>query len=198
MDLPNRHSIRLNGYDYTQNGYHFVTICTQNRECLFGEIKNVGEIKDVGAGSSRPKSEMVLNNLGEIVESVWQSLSQHYPVKLDKFQIMPNHFHGIIIIDHSGQKNTLGNIIAFFKYQSTKQINNIGREDPAPTEKITFQKIFQRNYYEHVIRNELELNKIREYIQINPTIWDRDRNNPNNLKSPTNLRPPLPSKHKIS
>ena len=196
--MKNRHSIRLKWFDYTSNGAYFVTICTQNREYLFGDVVN---------------RKMETNTMGNLVVSIWESLPDRFPVIIDTYQIMPNHFHGIIIIDNSVgaplvgaldlgrvqdpplRKITLGNIIAYFKYQSTKQINNVGvgysdpnnigrennnirRENPAPTE---YQKIFQRNYYEHIIRNEKDLNKISQYIMDNPLMWERDRNNPENI-----------------
>lgn len=151
-DLPNRKSIRLQNYDYTQEGLYFVTICTQNRECIFGEIVN---------------EKIKLNYVGKIIESVWQSLSNRFPVKLDTFQIMPNHIHMIIELTGGSMGGsrpapTLGMIIGFLKSESSKRIGH---------------PIWQRNYYEHIIRNETELNKIREYIQTNPQRWERDRNN---------------------
>lgn len=105
---------------------------------------------------------------------------------------MPNHIHGIIIIRNtktnvgagfSRPMNSLnpilGQIVGYFKYQTTKQINILmkGSEDPTPTKNIKFKQIFQRNYYEHIIRNEYELNRIRQYIRDNPMNWDGDRNN---------------------
>ncbi|MDO8570607.1 MAG: transposase [Candidatus Daviesbacteria bacterium] len=164
-DLPNRQSIRLRNYDYSSEGAYFVTICTQNREMLFGDIVN---------------GIMVLNDIGKIVEFVWESLPQHYKVELGPFQIMPNHIHMIIMIVGAGFSRpiTLGNIIAYFKYQSTKQINTniMGSENPTPTD-IKYPKAFQRNYFEHVIRNEKDFDKISWYIENNPQMWDEDENN---------------------
>jgi len=170
----NRQSIRLKNYDYSQSGLYFVTICTQNRECLFGNIIN---------------GKMKLNAAGKIIESVFKSLPKRFPIVLDEFQMMPNHVHMILVIQpHTtyGSNNgrddrapTLGKIIAYFKYESTKQINNIVGAGIIPPD--TIHKIFQRNYYEHIIRNENDLNKIRKYIIKNPNMWDRDRNNPKNL-----------------
>lgn len=136
MELPKRKQIRLKEYDYSQQGYYFVTICTQNRECIFG---------NVGVGRDRPdgaKPEMVLNEMGKIVQSVWESLPKHHPVKLDQFQIMPNHVHMIIIIRNgtgiarrastggsrpapTEYKQTLGFIIGLFKSEITKRIRII-------------------------------------------------------------------------
>lgn len=98
MELLKRKQIRLKRYDYSEAGYYFVTICTQNREFLFGSI--------VGVGRDRPdnaKPEMILNEMGKIVKSVWQSLPKHHPVELDQFQIMPNHVHMIIVITGASQ-----------------------------------------------------------------------------------------------
>src|SRR3990167_1687244 len=177
MELLKRKQIRLKGYNYSQSGCYFVTICTQDRKMLFGNI--------VGVGRDRPdnaKPEMVLNGMGKIVQSVWQSLPKHHTVELDQFQIMPNHVHMIIIITcalrstgasrraPTEYKPTLGFIVGLFKSEITKQIRVI-------TGNPEFM-VWQRNYYEHVIRDEFELNKIRGYIKTNPEMWDRDRNNP--------------------
>lgn len=183
-----RKSIRLKNYNYSQSGYYFITICTQNRECLFGDIVD---------------GKMIFYETGKIVEYVWKSLPNHHPVELDAFQIMPNHVHMIIHIvgrgNIMGRENpaptilgpiplghvygsgnptpTLGQIIAYFKYESTKQINQYYvRAGIIPPN--TIKKIFQRNYYEHIIRNEDEYMRIKQYIRLNPQIWKRDRNNP--------------------
>lgn len=183
--LPQRKSIRLKNYDYSQEGAYFVTICTQNREEIFGEIIN---------------GKMVLNQMGEIVDQTIQETPKiRQNVQIDIYQIMPNHIHMIIIITDNSQhptdpRPTLGNIVAYFKYESTKQINSTsvgagysrpingsenrtGSENPTPTDQ-KYPKIFQRNYFEHIIRNEQELFKTRQYITLNPQMWDRDRNNP--------------------
>ena len=182
--LPNRQSIRLPNYDYSQQGLYFITACTQNREYLFGDI--------VRANHDSPQPNMILNDFGKTVDSVWQSLPNRFPIKLDAFQIMPNHVHMIINIvgaihesphhespnlirpDHDGahrdaplQRSLLSQCIGYFKMNSTKLIHQI---DPNI-------KIWQRNYYEHIVRNDVELFKIREYIENNPKMWDQDRNN---------------------
>jgi len=187
-----RKTIRLKGYDYSQSGFYYVTVYTQNRECLLGEIID---------------RKMVLNEIGEIVDKWWLEIPKRFNgIKLDKYQLMPNHIHGIIIINNrdngrenrdNGRENrapTLGKIIAYFKYQSTKQINQYlvgaGIIPPSgiiPSSGVTSsesiipnnKKIFQRNYYEHIIRNENELNAIRQYIIDNPKNWAKDENNPN-------------------
>ncbi|MDO8609795.1 MAG: hypothetical protein Q7R95_04550 [bacterium] len=188
MDLPNRQSIRLNNYDYSHQGYYYITICTYQRMYLFGTIKN---------------DQMVLNQNGNIILSVWKSLPDHHNIELDKFQIMPNHIHGIIIIRlkscGSHQKNsgglrpapTLGMIVGFLKSESTKQIRKyiVGATRGSPVnERNTYvnrgspdtirygynMNIWQRNYYEHIIRNEKELYSIRQYIINNPKNWKND------------------------
>lgn len=148
--IKNRQSIRLKNYDYSQSGLYFMTICTQNRECLFGDI--IGH----------PVS-MILNQYGKIIENVWESLPDHHSVELDVFQIMPNHVHFIlhIVLGASRRAPTmLGFIVGMFKTECTKQINKLRNTHG--------QKIFQRNYYERIIRTENDLNKIREYIKLNP------------------------------
>lgn len=172
----NRQSIRLKNYDYSKSGYYFVTICTENRLCIFGDIV-------VGATRGSP-THMELNEMGKIIENIWESLPNHHPVKLDTFQIMPNHVHFIIqIVDSGGSRpndvggsrpapTTVGTIVGLFKSECTKQIR-IGSPKT---------HVWQRNYYEHIIRTENDLNKIREYIINNSLMWDRDRNNPINIK----------------
>jgi REP element-mobilizing transposase RayT len=115
-----RRSIRLADYDYSRAAAYFVTICTQNRECLFGKIV---------------EGKMELNTVGHMLQSVWEEIPRHYPgVATDEFVIMPNHVHGIIIIREDPvpkrrggvpplQKPVLGRIVAYYKYQTTKQIN---------------------------------------------------------------------------
>jgi REP element-mobilizing transposase RayT len=141
--------------------------------------------------------EIRLNEVGQIVQSAWYKLTQRYPeVELGAYVLMPNHFHGIIILhsdsvgarssrpdesktvgsscpNNKGRENrapTLGKIVAYFKYQTTTQINAIRN--------INIQKFWQRNYYEHVIRNEADLAEVREYILNNPARWNEDENNP--------------------
>lgn len=186
-----RRSIRLKNYDYSQAGAYYVTIVVQERECLFGEIVD---------------GEMYLNEYGEIVQKWWHEFPIHFPnVELGAFVIMPNHVHGIIFIttdrrgevlsprndpkkniqdvnnidetnDQGGetpplQHPTLGQIVAYFKYQSTKDMNRIETEQ-------AITKFWQRNYYEHIIRDEKDLQNKTDYIDANPLLWDEDENNP--------------------
>ena len=182
---PQRKQIRLKGYDYSQSGWYFVTVCTFNRENIFGDI--------VGATLGSP-AYMKLNEFGKIIESIWQSLPKHHPVELDVFQIMPNHVHFIIHIFNTNRtrpygaggsrpapttKTKLGTVIGLFKSECSKQIHIVGatRGSPEHTRGSPKIHIWQRNYYEQIIRNETDLHKIREYIQSNPLMWERDRNN---------------------
>lgn len=121
---------------------------------------------------------MELNDFGEIVANIWESLPNHHPVKLDMFQIMPNHVHFIIEIIMGASRRAptiLGTIVGLFKSECTKQMNNVGATRGSPNFK-THSSPWQRNYYEHVIRNENELIKIRKYIKYNPLFWNRDIN----------------------
>ena len=190
-----RKSIRLQGYDYSQAGAYYVTIVTYQRDCLFGEIVD---------------GEMYINAYGEIVQKWWDEILIHFPnVELGAFVIMPNHVHGIIFItterrgevlsprdnpndnnldenvDGTNQqggetpplrKRTLGQIVAYFKYQSTKEMNRIETEN-------AITKFWQRNYYEHIIRDEKDLQNKTDYIEANPSLWDEDDNNPRNNPS---------------
>ncbi|MBI2358695.1 MAG: transposase, partial [Deltaproteobacteria bacterium] len=185
-DKNHRRSIRLKGYDYKQPGAYFVTICTQNRECLFGDIVD---------GTTR------LNDWGQMVQSVWNELPQHYPgVDIDAFVVMPNHIHGIIVLmdDHivgatprgcpvpgvPGQAQgpaptmSLADVVHRFKSLTTARF----RHDVIQNNWHPFHgRLWQRNYYEHVIRNESEWDRIREYIAANPAQWDEDINNPKRI-----------------
>ena len=184
--IHHRRSLRLKGYDYAQAGAYFVTICTQDRACLFGEVVD---------------GEMRLNEWGEIVSRTWHDLPNHVAnVALDEFVVMPNHIHGIIVIDNvvgagSGvgarhavplqtvppQTERFGRpvagsiptIIRSFKSAVTKQINEQRATPGMP--------VWQRNYYEHIIRNEASLARIRDYIVNNPMQWALDRENPENV-----------------
>lgn len=152
-----RHSIRLKKYDYSNQGLYFVTICTQNRKYLFWNFV-------VGATRGSP--------FNKIVNYTWKSLPDHHPVILDEFVIMPNHIHFIIyIMDKGGSRPapTLGTIIGLFKSECTKKIRQLINNSQFI--------IWQRNYHEHIIRKEFELNRIRQYIRDNPKNWDEDENN---------------------
>lgn len=190
-----RHSIRLKEYDYSQSGAYFITICTKQKEYYFGEIAD---------------KTMMLNDTGKMIEKWWYKLKNKFSnIKLDKYIIMPNHIHGIIMIDDGQTHNiklgqthdvigqthrsaptttttknkqiivganlcvhpNISRIIQWFKSMSTnKYIQNI-KNNNCPE----FNgKLWQRNYYDHIVRNDEELNNIRRYIQDNPINWKED------------------------
>ena len=173
MDGHNRQSHRLSGYDYTQPGAYFVTICTHARVTLFGEI-----ICDA----------MRLNEYGHIAQACWQAIPGHFPLsKLDAFAVMPNHIHAILWITDHGQgatgdalplsdfpkgttPNSLGAMIQNYKSVTTRKINHV-RQMPATP-------LWQHDYYDRIIRNEYALRHIRDYIVSNPLAWALDEENP--------------------
>jgi putative transposase len=170
-DKHHRRSIRLEGYDYAQDGGYFVTICVFERKHLFGNVVD---------------GEMILNEIGKLVKFTWLDLPRHNKnVELDEYIIMPNHIHGIIIISGAGLPQGAGleraglepaptdtaghglsEIVRQFKTFSAKRVNQIN--NTAGT------RLWQRNYYEHIIRNENDLLQIREYINNNPYNWEND------------------------
>jgi REP element-mobilizing transposase RayT len=167
-DKHHRRSIRLQGYDYSQPGIYFITLCTQNRECLFGEILN---------------GEMRLNEFGKIAHQCWLEMPHHFPhIQLDEFVVMPDHIHGIIVLNNivgakkfsplqnitpfRSPSKTIGSIIRGFKIGVTKGFR----------QNTDIYVVWQRNYYEHIIRNKVELNRMRQYIIDNPKKWKTDEN----------------------
>ena len=172
----NRQSLRLPGFDYSRPGFYFITICTRNRGHLFGSISN-------GA--------MELNAFGKIAEGIWAEIDQHYPqAKTDAFVVMPNHIHGIVEIIKSPvdaihelhlrdeqsvrnpkrrRKMVLPLVVGRYKMRVSKETNLL-RNTPG-------HSVWQRNYYEHIIRNEESLHRIREYIALNPSLWNKERFN---------------------
>jgi putative transposase len=172
-----RRSIRLPDYDYTSPGAYFITICTHRRDLLFGEAAD---------------GDVVLNQYGQIAREEWQASEQiRREIELDIFVIMPNHLHGIVWIRETNETPTvrahgrapvpqrpllrlprsLGSFVAGYKSVVTARVNQM-RGTPGAS-------VWQRNYYEHVIRNDASLEKIREYIQHNPARWCDDRLHPN-------------------
>jgi REP element-mobilizing transposase RayT len=186
-EIHNRRSIRLKGYDYANLGAYFVTICARDKACLFGEII---------------ESQIQLNKAGKLVYNWWIELINKFKnIELDMFIIMPNHIHGIIYIvgadlcvcpdgrqDCPDRKNKpikkgahsgapLHRIVQWFKTMTTNEyLRNIHEKG---WDQLN-GKVWQRNYYERVIRNEEELNQIKKYILNNPIQWDLDSENPAN------------------
>lgn len=174
MKTYNRRSIRLKGYDYSQNGYYFVTICVQDREEVFGVIG---------------KGEMKFNEVGEMIDSWWNKIPQKfYSRQIDDYVVMPNHIHGIIVIvgadpcvcpenydtaitkgEHMG--SPLHKTIQWFKTMTTNDYLRKVKQNNWPR----FNKrLWQRNYYEHIIRNERDYWAIKQYIQDNLRTWEKD------------------------
>ncbi len=173
-EVHHRRSIRLRGYDYSQPGSYYVTICTQAKEHLFGHVVEGG---------------MRRNEWGDYAARCWEWLAQQYPyVDLDEWILMPNHLHGIIVITDRGggsrsapgtngktgggsrtaptRRKPLGGLVGAFKTVSTDRINE-RRGTPA-------RLLWQRDFYDHIIRDDDELDKIREYIRTNPLRWNTD------------------------
>ncbi len=176
----NRRSIRLKGYDYSQPGAYFVTLVAKNRVYLFGEIEH---------------GQMRLNDIGRCAADTLTSLQRHFSMRLDAWVIMPNHMHCILAIHCTGEASdesriiairpklmdaspqrpigtnsgSLGAIIQNYKSISTRRINTLRRTPGV--------QVWQRNYYEHIIRDEADWQKIADYIENNPSKWAEDREN---------------------
>ncbi len=198
---------RLEGYDYSQGGYYFITICTENKRHFFGKIKN---------------EKMEYSQYGDIVLKYWQAIPSHYKnVFLDEWIIMPNHIHGVIVIDNdffasavpvpaavgaehcsapTAGRTTRTNIIRAnigvnqistntnktknTKYGLLSKIVKSFKEISVKTIRNNFNNyefFWQRSYYDHIVRNGKSLNNIRQYIINNPAKWEHDRNNSENL-----------------
>ena len=174
LNKHHRRSIRLKGYDYSQAGAYFVTVVAYQRECLFGDILD---------------GDVMLNEFGMIVDETWQWLENQYSyVESGTSVVMPNHFHGILVIHDDGRggsrtapttepikRKPLGRLIGAFKTVSTKQINLLRDTEG--------QVVWQRNYYERIIRDEREMDRIHRYIESNPSQWADDTENPANTKT---------------
>lgn len=151
-------SSRLKNWDYSTSWWYYVTICTKDMKCCFGTIKS---------------GKMKLNDLGKIVELFWNNIPKHYPnIELDYYVIMPNHFHGIIINNvETGHAPsllkkvpTLGNVVGSFKSAVSRWANKNDHNN--------FK--WQQRFYDHIIRNENDLQRIRTYIKNNPLKWELD------------------------
>ena len=172
---------RLSNYDYSQPGAYFVTICTHGRACLFGHVCD---------------STVSLNGTGQIVYQTWAEMGEHYAgIGVDEFVVMPNHLHGVLFISdidrpigqppegraQGAAATSLPDIMRRFKTLSTNRIRKGTRDSSSSSPP---HLIWQRSYYEHVIRNDESLNRIREYIVSNPVQWSLDRENPEVVSAP--------------
>ena len=218
--LDRKNSLRRPRWDYSDSGYYYVTICTKNRDLIFGDIKD---------------GIMGLNENGMIVHEMWLQIPRHFKgVSLGEFVVMPNHVHGIVIVDNpcdmlgaihefgtsddipsnvpvrgainhaptgkhiinfpmgtgglgvtnnmlgaihesplreqKRRKMLISKIIGKYKMQPAKRINQMRG--------MVGEPLWQRNYYDHIIRDDAGLENITEYIRCNPQMWERDRNNP--------------------
>ncbi len=151
-----RKSPRLKNYDYAQSGYYFVTLITHQREHLFGEIVD-GEVR--------------LSDAGTIARASWTDLPVHYPyVVLDAYVVMPNHVHGILELKASAENGYgLPEIVRGFKTYSARRVNLMRETAGFP--------VWQRSFHDRIIRNDAELNAIRQYILNNPAKWAEDGEN---------------------
>jgi putative transposase len=192
-ERSHRHSIRLKGYDYSQAGGYFITIVSQLRECFFGKIC---------------AEEMVYNEAGKMVACEWSALPERFPnIQVDIFQVMPNHFHGLLIIHapvgaglvparlvpaREGATTrvapTIGEVVGAFKSITThKYILGVEKFAwPAFT-----KRLWQRNYYEHILRDQADYERVAAYIYANPANWGLDKeniSNPAGKRLPSSVR----------
>ena len=187
-DKHHRRSIRLKGYDYTQPGAYYITLCTKARQCLFGDVV---------------KGKMRLNSLGYIAFTYWQAIPDHFAhIQLDVFVVMPNHLHGILVIRDTPilaqpgdnpttetfskpVRGSIPTVIRTYKAAVTKQINLLCNTTHTSL-------IWQRNFYEHINRDEKSLETIRRYITENPWRWADDPENPQHYPKNQNILIDLP------
>jgi REP element-mobilizing transposase RayT len=175
-NIHHRKSIRLRGYDYSSSGLYYITICTNEKKCLFGKIVPLADKKN--------RHEMTLNTAGKIADSCWLMIPEHFPnAFLHEYVVMPNHVHGIIELrkksgGHVGVENfqqlrneyqkiiphSIGSIVRGFKIGVTKWFRN----------NTDIKKLWERNYYEHIIRNDGSYEQIANYILENPSHWETD------------------------
>jgi REP element-mobilizing transposase RayT len=158
-NIHNRRSVRLKGYDYSEEGLYFITICVQDRKCLFGKIVY---------------GKMNLNDAGNISDNCWLEIPNHFPnVVLHEHIVMPNHVHGIIELIKTGSQNgSESSAVGVENFQPLQSPNvslsSMGIQNFEPL------RIWQRNYYEHIIRNEQSYQQIADYIINNPNNWQED------------------------
>ena len=181
-EIHHRRSIRLKGYDYSRAGAYFITICTKDRRCFFGEISN---------------GEMLFNDAGRMIWSVWNDMPLHYSgVEIDEFVVMPNHFHGIVVLVGAGPRACPGGRLCDPRKSTTGQPQGVVPALSLPDVAHRFKtmttkcytdgvkqsgwmpypgKLWQRNYWDHIIRNESTLDRLRGYIRYNPAQWESDQ-----------------------
>jgi REP element-mobilizing transposase RayT len=164
-----RQTTRLRGYDYSEIGAYFITICTRGRECILGEVS---------------EGSMILSRLGGLVASCWGAIPDHFPaVSLDVWTIMPNHVHGILVIGARRGTACRAPTQERFGEPVAGSLPTIVRSYKAAVTRLArraclAESVWQRSYFDHVIRGEEELSRIREYILNNPLRWNLDEENP--------------------
>ena len=168
MNLPIRKNMRLKDYDYSQNGAYFITICTKNKAHLFGEI----------VGADLVSARMELSYAGQMIEEMlFETIHSFDDIIADKYVIMPNHFHCIIIISRADTRSAptrgkVADIIQAFKSKTTLEYIRGVTLGLLPS----FDKqVWQRNYYEHIIRDETDYQTKWKYIDENPAKWAEDK-----------------------
>ncbi|MBQ8868258.1 MAG: transposase [Oscillospiraceae bacterium] len=163
MDLPKRKPTRLKDYDYSSEGAYFITICAHNKQCIFSSV--------VGAIHESPES--VLNENGKVVDDIIKKLNDRFDIIIDKYVIMPNHIHLIVVIDENPRairesplqkRSLISKAMGYLKMNASKQIHKT----------IHNQKVWQRSFHDHVIRDERDYLKIWNYIDSNPAKWNED------------------------
>ena len=199
-ELPRRRSLRLRDYDYSELGTYFITIVTRDRWCLFGDVAN---------------GEMRLNDPGSVIERKWLDLPNQFPsVEMDSHIVMPNHIHGLLHLTdpedcvgaplvgarsgstlHTPERLApLGDIVGAYKSLSTNAyiegVKTLGWPRFA-------RRLWQRNYYEHIVRDEDSLERIREYILANPAMWSDDPENHNRGREEANHNRPQTKRREI-
>ena len=149
--------LRLRNYNYSGNGYYFITICTQDRLNLFGKIND---------------NKIILNNAGKMINNWYLDIKRKFKeIVLDKYVIMPNHIHGIIIINAKKEENSLFKIIQWFKTMTTNEyIKGVREKRYKPFEK----RIWQQSYHDYIIHSKEDYYRIQKYIIENPLLWNKD------------------------
>ena len=182
--IHHRRPIRLKEYDYSRAGLYFITICCQDRNCRFGDITVGASLADAQfADAQFADARMILNEYGTIARDEWEKLPKRFPnVELDVFQVMPNHVHGIIVLNEpptvwagaswagASPAPTVGHIIGAYKSLVAKACLDICK-----SKNEMLGKLWQRNYYEHIIRSEPSYRTISDYIINNPAKWKEDK-----------------------
>lgn len=161
---PRRRSIRLKDFDYSRQGCYFVTVCVQKRLCLFGTIKDY---------AFQP------NSAGTLIAEEWLNLPTRFEwIELDFFIVMPNHFHGILVFTEGNEfKKTLGEVIGAWKSKTT--VEYIQGVQHYQWKRFS-GTLWQRGYHDHIVRDQKELERLRNYIYHNPAQWEIDQLHPNN------------------